>query len=66
MSRKQEYTFVGVSAVMALVAIAFAAYGYIENIIHLVASPLAATTLCALRLIGIFMPPLGIFMGWFF
>ena len=66
MSRKQEYTFAGASAVMVLVVIAFAGYGYLENIIHLASSQLAVTGLCLLRVVGIFIPPLGILMGWFF
>lgn len=40
--------------------------GWIMNIGHVIHSPIALTGLFIVRVAGIFIPPLGGFMGWFF
>jgi len=45
-------------------AIGGVVYGYVENIIVLYHTTLAFTAPCILRVVGIFVPPLGVVMGY--
>ena len=60
----------GIGLFIIYLSIAFACvYGYFLNIMALINSGLALVEYGALeiiRIIGIFMPPVGIFMGYFF
>lgn len=43
------------------------AVGYVMNIVHLVGMDhVFQTGLGITRFVGLFVPPLGVFMGWFF
>ena len=57
----------GIGASMAFLAIwAFFVVGWILNIIDLVKMNIELTGVVILKIIGIFVIPLGSIMGWFF
>lgn len=56
----------GIAAIVTWIAIIIAAgVGWIINIVKLAGMPSDATGEMVLRVVGIFLPPLGVVMGYF-
>jgi len=60
----KKFSF-GAIAVMLLLGLLFA-YGWVVNIIYLFHMSTVMNGEGAVRIAGIFVPPLGAIMGWFF
>ena len=67
MNKRNKYMTGGISYLIFMFSLlVFVLIGWVMNIMDLVKMDLTLTGLCVLKIIGVFIPPLGAVMGWFF